>query len=80
VPCSARTHCDGSIKYGILIIVIVVSEFIESHSKVKRTRAPAYSRALRRIRGVVQRIIHGRLRYDFQRVRGDRVAVKVGVV
>ena len=37
------------------IIVIVISEFIERHSKVKRTRAPAYSRAWRRIKGVVER-------------------------
>ena len=47
-------------------------------SKAKH-RVLAYSRALRRIKGVVQ----GKLRSYFQRVRGDRVlrvAVKVGVV
>ena len=42
-----------------------------------RTRASAYSRTLRRIKGVVQRVVHGKL--DFQMVRGDRVAVKVDV-
>ena len=53
---------------------------LERHSKAKRTRAPAYSRTLRRIKGVVQRVVHGKLRSNFQGVRGDRVAVKVGVV
>jgi len=37
----------------ILKIVIVISEFLERHSKAKCTRAPAYSQALRRIKGVV---------------------------
>jgi len=59
---------------------LVISEFLEPHSKAKLTRAPAYSRALRRIKGVVQRVVHGKLRSDLQRVRGDRVAVKVGVI
>src|SRR6218665_441521 len=30
---------------------IIISEFLERHSNAKRTRAPAYSRALRRIKG-----------------------------
>jgi len=39
------------------------------------------SRALRRIRGVVKRVVQGMLRSDYQRVRGDTVAaVKAGVV
>ena len=54
-------------------------KFWERHSKAKR-RAGTYSRALWYIKGVVQRVVHGKLRSDFQRVRGDRVAVKVGVV
>ena len=58
---------------------ILISKFIERHSKAKR-RAPAYSPALQRIKGVVQRVVHGKSRSDFQRVRGDRVVVKVGVV
>ena len=55
---------------------ILISEFLERHSKAKRNNARAYSRALQRIKGVV----HGKLRSDFQKVRGDRVAAKVGVV
>src|SRR6218665_28441 len=43
--------------YGCsLVIVIVNSKLIKRHSKAKR-RAPAYSRALRQIRGVFQREI-----------------------
>ena len=63
----------------IICIVVVVSKLLERHSKAKRW-APAYSRALRQIRGVVQRIVHGRLRSGFQRVRGGRLGVKAGVV
>src|SRR6218665_1933879 len=36
--------------------IIVISEFLERHSKAKRTRAPDYSQALRRINGVFQRV------------------------
>src|SRR6218665_594067 len=38
----------------IYLIVIVISRFLKRYSKAKRTRAPAYSRALHQIRGVVQ--------------------------
>ena len=31
---------------GVIVIVIVISEFLERHSKAMLTRAPAYSRAL----------------------------------
>src|SRR6218665_2994317 len=48
--------------------VIVISKLLKRHSKAKR-RAPAYSRALRQIRGVFQRIVRGRLRSGCQRVR-----------
>src|SRR6218665_2632621 len=48
--------------------IIVISKLLKRHSKAKR-RAPAYSRALRQIRGVFQRIVRGRLRSVFQRVR-----------
>src|SRR6218665_3122948 len=52
-----------------VVIVIVISEFLERHSEAKRTRAPAYSRALRGIKNVVQKIVHGiQLRSHFQRV------------
>src|SRR6218665_1503354 len=36
-------------------IVIVISKLLKRYSKAKRTRAPAYSRALRRIKGGLQR-------------------------
>src|SRR6218665_273733 len=36
-------------------IVIVISKLLKRYSKAKRTRAPAYSRALRRIKGGFQR-------------------------
>jgi len=39
---------------GPSLIAIVISKLLERHSKAKR-RAPAYSRALRQIRGIVQR-------------------------
>src|SRR6218665_2347211 len=52
----------------VIVIVIVNSKLLKRHSKAKR-RAPAYSRALRQIRGVFQRIVRGRLRSVFQRVR-----------
>ena len=74
---------NGASKYTTALnncFVIVISKFPKHYSKAKRNRAPAYSRALRRIKGVVQRVVRGKLRSDFQRVRGDRVAVKVGVV
>src|SRR6218665_340879 len=50
---------------------IVISKF---HSKAKR-RAPAYSRVLLQITGVVQTIVHCKLSSNCQRVRGDSVAV-----
>src|SRR6218665_2700663 len=52
----------------VIVIVIVNSKLLKRHSKAKR-RAPAYSRALRQIREVFQRIVRGRLRSVFQRVR-----------
>src|SRR6218665_3567742 len=36
-------------------IVIVISKLLKRYTKAKRTRAPAYSRALRRIKGGFQR-------------------------
>jgi len=58
---------------------IVISELPERHSKAKRARAPAYSRALRRIKGFFQRVVYGKLRSDFQRVRRGRVAERDGL-
>jgi len=40
------------------VLVILNSKLLKRHSKAKR-RAPAYSRALRQIRGVFQRIVRG---------------------
>src|SRR6218665_1751537 len=60
---------------------IVISRFLKRYLKAKRTRAPAYSRTLRRIKGGFQGG-QEKLRSDFQNrlPGGDRVAVKVGVV
>ena len=49
--------------------VIVISRFLKRYSKAKRTRAPAYSRALRRIKGSFQRGGQEKLRSDFQSTR-----------
>jgi len=35
----------------VIVILIVISTFLKRYSKAKRTRATAYSRALRRIKG-----------------------------
>ena len=62
------------------VIVIVISKFLKRYLKAKRTRAPAYSRALRRIKGGFQRGVK-RSSGPNSRVPGeDRVAVRVGVV
>ena len=53
-------------------IVIVISKFLERYS--------AQGTSLFKSKGVDQRLVQGLLRSDFQRVRGDRVAVTVGVV
>ena len=60
-------------------IVIMISKLLKHLSKIKR-RAPAYSRALRQIRGVVQSIVNGSVRSGWQWVRGGRLTVRVGVV
>src|SRR6218665_3462239 len=49
-------------------VVIVNSKLLKRHSKAKR-RAPAYSRALRQIRGVFERTVRGRLRSGCQNVK-----------
>ena len=61
------------------IIVIVISRFLKRYSKAKRPREPAYSRALRRIKGGVKRSL-GRFPEYVGLPGGDRVAVRVGVV
>jgi len=59
--------------------IIVISKLLKRHSKAKR-RAPSYSRALRQIRGVVQRVVCGEAQVRLQGVRGGRLGVKAGVV
>ena len=69
------TPLDRDVLYYIvhrhLYMVRVISEFLEHHSKVKCTRAPAYSWALQRIKGIVQSVVHGKLTSDFQSVRNN---------
>ena len=65
--------------HSVIVIVIVNSKLLKRRTKAKR-RAPAYSRALRQIRGVFQRIVRGKLRSGCQKVRGGRLGVKAGVV
>src|SRR6218665_2918080 len=65
-------HC--SLLGFVIVIVIVISKLLKRYSKAKRTRAPAYSRALRRIKGGFQRGVKRSSGPD------SRVAVRVGVV
>src|SRR6218665_2625250 len=59
---------------------IVISKLLKRYSKAKRTRAPAYSRALRRIKGGFPKGVK-RSSGSISRVPGgDRVAVRVGVL
>src|SRR6218665_2161203 len=53
----------------VIVIVIVNSKLQKPHSKTK-PKAPAYSRALRQIRGFFQRIVRERLRSGGQRMKG----------
>ena len=69
------------------MIVIVISRFLKRYLKAKRTRAPAYSRALRRIKGrfpkggqAPRAVCYSRFGPISRIQEGDRVAVKVGVV
>ena len=62
-------------------IIIVISRFLKRYLKAKRTRAPAYSRALRRIRACFSKRVVKRNSGPISRIpAGDKVAVKVGVV
>ena len=51
--------CEEIGRY-VHVIIIVISKLLKRHSKAK-CMAPAYSRALRQIRGVVQRIVRGKI-------------------
>src|SRR6218665_1644457 len=59
--------CDRSFTL-VIVIVIVISRFLKRYSKAKRTRAPAYSRALRRIKGG-SKGGQEKLKSDFQSTR-----------
>src|SRR6218665_304798 len=48
---SRSNKAVGELSYIIVHLVIVISKFLKRYSKAKRTRAPAYSRPLRRIKG-----------------------------
>ena len=66
--------------YSLVIFVIVISKLLKRYSKAKRTRAPAYSRALRRIKGGFPKGVR-RSSGPISRVPGgDSIAVRVGVV
>src|SRR6218665_3822069 len=66
--------------HALTVIVIVISRFLKRYSKAKRTRAPSYSRALRRIKGGFSKGVKGSSGPISRIPGGDRVAVKVGVV
>ena len=67
-------------KIELIISIILISRILKRYLKAKRTRAPAYSRALPRIKGDFQKGVK-RISGPISRIpRGDRVAVKVGVV
>ena len=60
---------------------IVISKLLKRYSKAKRTTAPAYSRALRRIKGGFSKGGVKRSSGPISRIPGGhKVAVKVGVV
>jgi len=59
--------------------LIVISRFLKRYLKAKRTRAPAYSRALRWIKAGFQRGVKISSGPVSRIPEGDRVAVKVGV-
>src|SRR6218665_1703212 len=56
-----HTNVERIVYVIVIAIVIVNSKLLKRHSKAMG-RALAYSRALRQIRGVFQRIVRGKLR------------------
>src|SRR6218665_2222114 len=48
---AVRVIHEAVVALIVIVIVIVISRFLKRYSTAKRTRAPAYSRALRRIKG-----------------------------
>src|SRR6218665_3935186 len=51
-PQSVRPRHQVLDHMQLLVIVIVISKLLKRYSKAKRTRAPAYSRALRALRRI----------------------------
>ena len=81
-----QQHLDSGVvlfemhRVCVIVIVIVISKFLKRYSKAKRTRAPAYSRALRRIKRGFPKGVK-RSSGPVSRIPGeDRVAVKVSDV
>src|SRR6218665_1325753 len=62
----AEGQCKILRSYVVIVIVIVISKLLKRYSKAKRTRAPAYSRALRRIKGGFPKGGQEKLRSEFQ--------------
>ena len=70
----------GEGKGIVIVIVIVISKCLKRYSKAKSIRAPAYSRALQRIKGGFPKGVK-RSSGPISKVPvGDRVAVRGGVV
>ena len=70
-------HQHFDIKYGRIRRRNRNLQTSKRHFKAKR-RAPAYSRTLRQIRGIVQRLVQVKFGSDSQMVIGDRVAIYGG--
>src|SRR6218665_4149054 len=68
-PAEIQSLLSRSEEIQNVIVIVTTFKFLKRHSKAK-PRAPAYSRTLLQNRGVVQRIVRGRLRSDCQRVNG----------
>src|SRR6218665_2407349 len=67
------SHKEETYLNGVFSVYpIVISEFLECHSKAQSTSL-FMSVAMNQLLRVVQRAVHGKLRSDFQRVIGDRV-------
>src|SRR6218665_1877138 len=71
----SKTNCKRSTQ-ALVVIVIVISKLLKRYSKAKRTRAPAYSRALRRIKGGFPKGVKRSSGPNSRVPGGDRVAVR----
>src|SRR6218665_1484737 len=65
--------CSSFLEFETVIVIVgLISKFLKRYSKPKRTRSPAYSRALRRIKGRFPKGGQEKLRSDFQSTRRVR--------